>query len=72
MPADDARVATYNPGTTNAYTTWTASPSSNERLPLNGASWYQAYAFCIGDDGFLPSDAERSRPPAPTARTCPP
>ena len=38
--------------------TWTPAPGSNERLPITGISWYDAYAFCIWDGGFLPSDAE--------------
>ena len=38
--------------------TWTASAGSNENLPINNVNWYQAYAFCIWDGGFLPSEAE--------------
>jgi sulfatase modifying factor 1 len=38
--------------------TWTPAPGGNERLPITGISWYDAYAFCIWDGGFLPSDAE--------------
>jgi formylglycine-generating enzyme required for sulfatase activity len=38
--------------------TWTASPGSNEDLPINFVNWYDAYAFCIWDGGFLPSEAE--------------
>lgn len=41
-----------------AYATWTASPGSNENLPINCANWFEAYAFCIWDGGFLPSEAE--------------
>jgi formylglycine-generating enzyme required for sulfatase activity len=40
------------------YTTWTASPGSQENLPINCVNWYEAYAFCIWDGGFLPSEAE--------------
>jgi sulfatase modifying factor 1 len=38
--------------------TWTASPGSNELMPVNCITWYAAYAFCIWDGGFLPSEAE--------------
>jgi len=31
---------------------------SRENLPLNYANWYESYAFCIWDGGFLPSEAE--------------
>ena len=30
----------------------------NESLPINCVDWYQAYAFCIWDGAFLPSDSE--------------
>jgi sulfatase modifying factor 1 len=37
---------------------WTAAAGANERLPINCVNWYEAYAFCIWDGGFLPSEAE--------------
>ena len=40
------------------YTTWTASPGSHEALPITCANWWESYAFCIWDGGFLPSEAE--------------
>jgi formylglycine-generating enzyme required for sulfatase activity len=40
------------------YATWTASAGGNENLPINCVNWYEAYAFCIWDGGFLPSEAE--------------
>ncbi len=40
------------------YDTWTNTPGSQENLPINCASWYEAYAFCIWDGGFLPSESE--------------
>jgi formylglycine-generating enzyme required for sulfatase activity len=38
--------------------TWTSSVGANEKLPIDYVSWYEAYAFCIWDGGFLPSEAE--------------
>jgi len=38
--------------------TWTATAGSNEDLPISEVDWYEAYAFCIWDGGFLPSESE--------------
>jgi formylglycine-generating enzyme required for sulfatase activity len=38
--------------------TWTVSPGDNETRPINCVTWVEAYAFCIWDGGFLPTDAE--------------
>jgi formylglycine-generating enzyme required for sulfatase activity len=38
--------------------TWTPTAGANEHLPANCMTWYEAYAFCIWDGGFLPSEAE--------------
>jgi formylglycine-generating enzyme required for sulfatase activity len=38
--------------------TWTVSAGSQENLPINCVTWYESYAFCIWDGGFLPSEAE--------------
>jgi formylglycine-generating enzyme required for sulfatase activity len=40
------------------YGTWTSVPATRERLPINCVTWQEAYAFCIWDGGFLPSEAE--------------
>jgi formylglycine-generating enzyme required for sulfatase activity len=41
-----------------ANATWTASASGNENKPATCLSWQEAYAFCIWDGGFLPTEAE--------------
>jgi formylglycine-generating enzyme required for sulfatase activity len=38
--------------------TWTELPSTNEQQPILCVNWYESYAFCIWDGGFLPSEAE--------------
>jgi formylglycine-generating enzyme len=40
------------------YSTWTTLPAAQEAKPINEVNWYEAYAFCIWDGGFLPSEAE--------------
>jgi len=58
--SDDKRIAPTddNLGLCGAYATWTPSPSSQENLPINCVNWWEAYAFCTWDGGFLPSEAE--------------
>jgi len=41
-----------------SFHTWTDAAGPNESLPINCIDWYDAYAFCIWDGGFLPSEAE--------------
>jgi sulfatase modifying factor 1 len=58
--ADDSNIAPTN---TNLvcdpnYATWTNTAGTQENLPINCVSWWEAYAFCIWDGGFLPSEAE--------------
>lgn len=37
---------------------WTDAPGPNERKPINGVTWYVAFAFCAWDGGRLPTEAE--------------
>jgi formylglycine-generating enzyme len=53
----DGEVAsTYpSPDAGAPYGTWSGG---NDNRPMNNVNWYEAYAFCIWDGGFLPSEAE--------------
>ena len=37
---------------------WTDAPAANESLPINCVTWYDAFAFCVWDGGWLPTEAE--------------
>ncbi len=41
-----------------SFATWTPAPGATEDHPINCLDWYDAYAFCIWDGGFLPTEAE--------------
>jgi sulfatase modifying factor 1 len=41
-----------------AFATWTPAPGTGETRPINCVNWWESYAFCIWDGGFLPSEAE--------------
>jgi formylglycine-generating enzyme len=58
--SDNAQLAPNdeNLGSCRAYATWTPTPSAQENLPINCVNWWESYAFCIWDGGFLASEAE--------------
>ena len=41
-----------------AYATWTSAPAGNENRPVQGVSFFEAFAFCAWDGGYLPTEAE--------------
>jgi formylglycine-generating enzyme required for sulfatase activity len=59
LSADNASVAPTNTNLACSWmNTWTNTPGVNENKPVNCVNWPEAYAFCIWDGGFLPSEAE--------------
>jgi sulfatase modifying factor 1 len=60
IASDDANIAPtdYNLSACAILSPWTPSPGPNEDLPPVCVNWYEAYAFCIWDGGFLPTQTE--------------
>ena len=60
VASDDANIAPTNANLAcdTGYATWTATAGSKENLPINCVNWFESYAFCIWDGGFLPSESE--------------
>ena len=60
VASDDSNIAptSSNLASCSPYSTWTSTASTQEDLPINCVSWWESYAFCIWDGGFLPSEAE--------------
>jgi formylglycine-generating enzyme required for sulfatase activity len=63
--SDDSTVAPTNTNLSDAacdpgygYASWTSAPGAQENIPINCVNWAEAYAFCIWDGGFLPSESE--------------
>jgi len=53
----DVSCSTNPHGATPLEATWTHAPGANESLPINCITWYEAFAFCVWDGGFLPTEA---------------
>jgi sulfatase modifying factor 1 len=60
VATDDGNVAPTNANLAcdAMFATWTNSAGTQENLPINCVNWWESYAFCIWDGGFLPSEAE--------------
>jgi formylglycine-generating enzyme required for sulfatase activity len=60
VASDDVNIAPTdaNLACDSVFHTWTATAGTRENLPINCMTWQEAYAFCIWDVGFLPSEAE--------------
>ena len=58
VAADDSNVDPTDANLAGDFCTWTPSAGSQEGLPINCVNWWESYAFCIWDGGFLPSEAE--------------
>jgi formylglycine-generating enzyme required for sulfatase activity len=59
-PSDEANVEPTDAalGSCGIFSTWTPSPGDSENKPIDCVTWPEAYAFCIWDGGFLPSESE--------------
>jgi formylglycine-generating enzyme required for sulfatase activity len=59
VESDDVQISpTHANLACSPISTWTTLPNSQENLPIDCVNWYESYAFCIWDGGFLPSEAE--------------
>jgi sulfatase modifying factor 1 len=61
IPTGAAAVTTWNASMVGCYGSdpgWNAPGSPGDPQPIGCVNVYQAYAFCIWDGGFLPSEAE--------------
>jgi formylglycine-generating enzyme len=58
VPTDDRNIVPTDANLRCGASSWTTSAGSEDGLPINCINWYEAYAFCIWDGGFLPSNAK--------------
>jgi formylglycine-generating enzyme required for sulfatase activity len=73
VAADDGDIALTDANLTScgATSTWTPTAGAHEDKPINCVTWSEAYAFCIWDGAFLPSEAEWEYAAAGGARELP-
>jgi formylglycine-generating enzyme len=60
VASDDALLSPTDANLTSCgpTSTWSSAAGASEDRPINCITWGEAYAFCIWDGGFLPSEAE--------------
>jgi formylglycine-generating enzyme required for sulfatase activity len=63
LPASAAEFQNASHLTSDPSATWRAaagsgSPAGDEDWPITCINWYEAFAFCIWDGGYLPTEAE--------------
>jgi sulfatase modifying factor 1 len=60
VSSDDSNIAPtdVNLACSGEGSPWTSVAGGQENLPIACVTWQEAYAFCIWDGGFLPSEAE--------------
>jgi sulfatase modifying factor 1 len=47
-----------NPAGPSSVCLWTDAPGAYENYPMNCINWLEAFAFCVWDGGYLPTEAE--------------
>ncbi len=55
VASDDSNLSPTSVGCDAAFATWTGG---DDHRPISCENWWEAYAFCIWDGGFLPSESE--------------
>jgi sulfatase modifying factor 1 len=58
IASDDSSITPTDENLDCGEQTWTPSAEGRDAFPINCVNWWEAYAFCIFDGGFLPTEAE--------------